>query len=157
MSSPSPLPPLITVDTQHPVGDLYWTALGVLATREWTKINFWDVRAKLESQRGRTSRTTVNMYNATREMSCDGHVTAMTIVNEKIVVGDASGCVSVYDGSLKAKNSLLQRFADHKGPITGVYAVSVACLPLLSDCTHHTQLDIALFDSHCFATVNSSD
>lgn len=107
------------MDTQHPVSNLYWTAPGVLATTEWTKINFWDVRAKLESQRGRVSRITANMYNATRETSC-GHITAVAMVNEKIVVGDASGCVSVYDGS---KSSFLQRFSDHKGPITDIYAV----------------------------------
>ncbi len=124
MSAPSPLPPLVTVDTQLPVRDLHWTSPGCLAMREGIRISYWDVRAKLESQSGRISHHSINMYNATREIACDSHVTAVAMVNDKIVVGDAAGQVCVYDGSSKAKSSFLQRFADHKGAVTGIYAVS---------------------------------
>ncbi len=91
--------------------------------REGVKISYWDVRAKMESRSGRISRDTINMYNATREIACDSHVTAVAMVNNKIVVGDVAGQVCVYDGSSKARSSFLQRFADHKGAVTGIYAV----------------------------------
>ena len=125
-STPTPLPPLVTVDTQHPVGNIHWVSPGVIATREGIKINYWDIRAKLDSRSGRISRDTINMYSPNREISCASHVTAMAMVNELVVVGDMAGQVCVYDGSNKGKSgSPLQRFTDHKGAITDIFAVSV--------------------------------
>ncbi len=125
------------MNTQHTSNNLCWIFPAVLVTTEWTKINFWDIGTLLESQRKRASRATVNMYKATRELSCGSPITAMAKVNDKLVVGDVSGCVTVYEDSLKAQSPLLQQFSDHNGAITGVYAVgdTVAYLPLLFDCT----------------------
>ena len=100
-------------------------AHGILATlgaTVLTKVEFWDIQSKIDSVRKSTIRDNFSIFSPLREISCDSHVTVMTVVNNMVVVGDGFGQVCVYNGSPKV-GGCLQRFRDHKGAITDIYAV----------------------------------
>lgn len=137
-------------------------AHGILATLGATSLNkleFWDIQSKSDSVKKSTIRDNISVFSPLREISCDSHVTVMTVVNDMVVVGDDFGQVCVYDGSPKA-GGCLQRFRDHKGAITDIYAVrtGLCCFVSLRECCCLsstncvivcTSLVLYLFNTHC--------
>ena len=88
-------------------------------------IELWDVGAHLDAKRkaGRQMYDNINMYNPTRTITCDVPLTALTVANDKIIAGDIDGNIKVLDPS-NAALDCLQKFSDHKGAVTDIYAVS---------------------------------
>ena len=92
-------------------------------------MDLWDVGAHLEKIRksSRSMYDSTNMHSPLRTITCDVPLTSMSVANGVIIAGDIDGKVSVLDPSEKPAvvGGCLQKFTDHKGTVTDIYAVSL--------------------------------
>ena len=90
-------------------------------------MDLWDVGTHLEKIRksSRSMYDNTNMHHPLRTISCDVPLNSMSVANRLIIAGDIDGNVSVLDPSDKAAaGGRLQKFSNHKGTVTDIYAVS---------------------------------
>ena len=90
-------------------------------------MDLWDVATHMEKLRKNSCSLydDTNMHNPLRTIACDVPLVSMSTANGLIIAGDTDGNVSVLDPSEKAApGGPLQKFSDHKGTVTDIYAVS---------------------------------
>ena len=135
IKTPPPFSPSVTINTMEAVSTMVWVGPGILATtcsnNGWSpaSVDLWDVASHLEKikKSGRFVYDDTNMHSPLRTISlADAPLSSMSAVNGLIIAGGSDGIVSVLDPSEKAAaaGSCLQKFSDHKGAVTDMYAVS---------------------------------
>ena len=131
IKTPPPLSPHVTINTMDAVTSMVWVSPGILATTSgWrsTSVDLWGVAAHLEKIRKSSHFVydDTNMHSPLRTIFCDVPLSSMSVVHGLIIAGDKDGNVRVLDPSEKspAAGNCLQKFSDHKGAVTDIYAVS---------------------------------
>ena len=134
IKTPPPFSPSVTINTMEAVSAMVWVGPGILATtcsNGWSpaSVELWDVAWHLEKikKSGRFVYDDTNMHSPLRTISlANAPLSSMSAVNGLIIAGGSDGIVSVLDPSEKAAatGSCLQKFSDHKGAVTDIYAVS---------------------------------
>lgn len=88
-----------------------------------TQIEIWDIGAHLEAVKkaGRDLYDDTNIYNPVKTVSNELPASSMCVANGLLITGDQDGNVRVLSPT---STECLQKFSNHKGLVTDLYAVS---------------------------------
>ena len=133
--SSSSTPPIIIIDptvTVHPANpgdDFLWTTATPTGTQLVThgllsdKLDLWDIKRFLDKLKKspRSIYDDKNLYSPSRSISNERPPTAVCYGNGCLATGDTCGTLRLISFQT---GECLQRFSDHKGPVTDIYVVS---------------------------------